>query len=80
MPRFGVAGATLRFFLGDCVEVLGALPARSVDAIVTSPPYNLGIRYRTYDDTMPRDELPGVDRRVGRGGGAGAGARTARCS
>jgi site-specific DNA-methyltransferase (adenine-specific) len=23
-------------------------------AIVTSPPYNLGIRYRTYDDTIPR--------------------------
>lgn len=28
----------------------------SVDAIVTSPPYNLGIRYRSYDDTMPRKE------------------------
>jgi len=24
--------------------------------MVTSPPYNLGIRYRSYDDTMPRDE------------------------
>ena len=23
--------------------------------IVTSPPYNLGVRYRTYDDTLPRD-------------------------
>jgi site-specific DNA-methyltransferase (adenine-specific) len=23
---------------------------------VTSPPYNLGIDYRTYDDTMPREE------------------------
>jgi len=33
-----------------------ALPARSVDAIVTSPPYNLGIQYRTYDDGRPRDE------------------------
>jgi len=48
--------ATFRFFLGDCVEILAALPARSIDAIVTSPPYNLGIRYRTYDDTLPRDE------------------------
>ena len=26
-----------------------------MDAIVTSPPYNLGIQYRTYDDTIPRD-------------------------
>lgn len=31
------------------------LPSRSVQAIVTSPPYNLGIRYRTYEDALPRD-------------------------
>ena len=48
--------ATFRFFLSDAVEVLGALDPQSIDAIVTSPPYNLGIQYRTYDDTMPRDE------------------------
>jgi site-specific DNA-methyltransferase (adenine-specific) len=47
---------TFRFYLGDCLDVLGRLPAASLDAIVTSPPYNLGIRYRTYDDTMPREE------------------------
>ena len=46
--------STLRFYLGDCLDVLGALPAGSLDAIVTSPPYNLGIKYRSYDDTMPR--------------------------
>jgi len=27
-----------------------------VSAIVTSPPYNLGIRYRSYLDTLPRVE------------------------
>jgi site-specific DNA-methyltransferase (adenine-specific) len=48
------ARATLRFFLGDCLEILGALDPGSVSAIVTSPPYNLGIQYRTYDDTVPR--------------------------
>jgi site-specific DNA-methyltransferase (adenine-specific) len=48
--------ATFRFYLGDCVEVLRALPAHDADVIVTSPPYNLGVEYRTYDDTMPRDE------------------------
>ena len=46
--------ATFRFFVGDCVEILRALPEASVDSIVTSPPYNLGVRYRTYDDTIPR--------------------------
>ncbi len=49
------SGSTLRFHLGDCVEVLSRLQAGSVDAIVTSPPYNLGIRYASYDDTIPRD-------------------------
>jgi site-specific DNA-methyltransferase (adenine-specific) len=48
--------ATLQFFLGDCTELLPQLPAASIDVIVTSPPYNLGVRYRTYDDTMPRSE------------------------
>jgi site-specific DNA-methyltransferase (adenine-specific) len=45
----------LTFYLGDCVDVLAALPPATVSAIVTSPPYNLGIRYRTYDDSLPRD-------------------------
>jgi site-specific DNA-methyltransferase (adenine-specific) len=31
------------------------LAAGAVDALVTSPPYNLGIRYRSYQDTLPRE-------------------------
>jgi site-specific DNA-methyltransferase (adenine-specific) len=54
--RFTVGHATFTFYLGDCVDILERLPERSLDAIVTSPPYNLGIRYRSYDDTRPRDE------------------------
>jgi site-specific DNA-methyltransferase (adenine-specific) len=46
--------SVLTFYLGDCVEVLRQLPAASLDVIVTSPPYNLGVRYRSYNDTMPR--------------------------
>lgn len=48
--------STIQFFLGDSVEILAALPERSVEVVVTSPPYNLGIRYRTYDDGQPRHE------------------------
>ena len=48
--------ATYRFYLGDAVELLGRFPAEAIDAIVTSPPYNLGIRYRSYEDSLPRDE------------------------
>jgi site-specific DNA-methyltransferase (adenine-specific) len=46
---------TLRFYLADCLEVFETLPAGSVSAIVTSPPYNLGIRYRTYEDALPSE-------------------------
>jgi site-specific DNA-methyltransferase (adenine-specific) len=47
--------ATFRFYLGDSVDVLQRFAPGSISAIVTSPPYNLGIRYRTYEDTMPRE-------------------------
>jgi site-specific DNA-methyltransferase (adenine-specific) len=51
--------STLRFFLGDCLDVLPALDAGAVSVIVTSPPYNLGVRYRSYDDSQPRQEYLG---------------------
>jgi len=41
-----------RFFLADCLDVFRHLPAHSVDVIVTSPPYNLGIRYNRYQDSL----------------------------
>jgi site-specific DNA-methyltransferase (adenine-specific) len=54
--NFSIGDATFRFYLGDCVDVLESLPPGSVDAVVTSPPYNLGIRYRSYDDGIPREQ------------------------
>src|SRR5215203_1750425 len=45
---------TLRFYLGDCLDVLRSMTPGTISVIVTSPPYNLGIRYRSYDDTLPR--------------------------
>ena len=45
---------TLRFYLGDSLDVLATLPAGDVSVVVTSPPYNLGVSYRTYQDSLPR--------------------------
>lgn len=39
-----------QFINGDCVEVMSKLPENSIDLIVTSPPYSVGIDYDTYDD------------------------------
>ena len=52
----GRSGSTSRFYLADCLEVLRRLPSHSVDVIVTSPPYNLGIEYGRYQDTLSRSE------------------------
>jgi site-specific DNA-methyltransferase (adenine-specific) len=38
----------------DCLAGLAALAAESVDVCVTSPPYNIGVAYRSYQDRMPR--------------------------
>ena len=50
------AGSTGTFHLADCREVMADMAEASVDVIVTSPPYNLGIRYNTYQDTLEQDE------------------------
>lgn len=37
----------------DCVDFLKSIDENSVDLIVSSPPYNLGIDYDIYHDNMP---------------------------
>ncbi|BAS29371.1 DNA-methyltransferase [Limnochorda pilosa] len=41
---------------GDCLDVLPAFPANSVDLIHTSPPYNIGKAYKSVDDDRLLDE------------------------
>ena len=40
----------------DCVEWMDEQPKGLVDCIITSPPYNLSIKYGNYDDSIPRKE------------------------
>jgi DNA modification methylase len=71
-PTWQTADGSVKLFLGDCLDVLPTLEAGSVDAAVTSPPYNIAGgshaasgRYKNqplnisgdwYDDHMPEDE------------------------
>ena len=48
---------------GDCLEIMKKFPDKSVDLVVTSPPYNLGNGHHTgnkkhqaYDDDIPEGE------------------------
>lgn len=43
-----------------CLAAKRAMPAGTVDTIVTSPPYDIGVKYRSTADTRPRLE-PGID-------------------
>jgi site-specific DNA-methyltransferase (adenine-specific) len=45
-----------QIYQGDCRVVLAGLPEASIDLIVTSPPYNVGIPYDVYDDALPYGE------------------------
>lgn len=58
---FGVvrhATTTEAFLLkhGDCIQGMKQLDAHSVDVVVTSPPYNIGIAYNTYRDAKTDDQ------------------------
>jgi site-specific DNA-methyltransferase (adenine-specific) len=39
----------------DCIKGMSRLGVESVDLVVTSPPYNLGIRYGKFSDTQDRE-------------------------
>ena len=41
--------------LSDCITWMDSQPAGSIQCIVTSPPYNLDIKYGAYQDDQPRE-------------------------
>lgn len=52
-----VVSKGLNLIHGDCLEVLPTLEERSFDLVVTSPPYNIGIDYSSYEDGGSREEF-----------------------
>ncbi|WP_449276670.1 DNA-methyltransferase [Leucobacter sp. GX24907] len=59
-PVFANERATL--YLGDAVDLLPLLPAASIDALVTDPPYGLSFNGQAWDDaTGFRESLPHID-------------------
>jgi site-specific DNA-methyltransferase (adenine-specific) len=47
---------TNKIINGDCVKVMASLPESCVDLVVTSPPYNVGIDYDSYDDKKSMED------------------------
>jgi len=49
--------SSLAVYNCDCILAMQRdMEPRSVDVVVTSPPYNLGVKYSKYDDGKPRPE------------------------
>jgi site-specific DNA-methyltransferase (adenine-specific) len=53
----GHKGNTISFYLNDCVSGMNeVLQEKSVDVVITSPPYNIGTDYSNYQDELPREK------------------------
>ena len=46
----------IEYYFGDCRELIKKLPDKSVNLVVTSPPYNISKKYGKYKDNVSLDE------------------------
>lgn len=49
-----VGKSVVQLVNGDSIALMEKMPAGSIDCYMTSPPYNLGVKYEVYDDKIPR--------------------------
>ena len=54
----------IKLYHGDCIEVMKQIPGGSVNLVVTSPPYNVGLEYASYKDDKPFEEYIGFLKEV----------------
>ena len=48
---------SIKLYYGDCISgIKKYLLDKTIDVVVTSPPYNIGVSYSRYKDTLPRNE------------------------
>lgn len=60
-------GSTIEIFHKDCLRgIRESVKHDSIDVVVTSPPYNMGINYNGYNDQMPPDKYLDWLKRIGR--------------
>jgi site-specific DNA-methyltransferase (adenine-specific) len=45
-----------KFIQSDCIDGMENMSPGSVDIVVTSPPYNIGMKYKSYNDNLASDE------------------------
>jgi len=55
-PTYRLTAPATSVYVGDCRDVMAALPAESVDLIFADPPFNWNVRYAAWDDSLPRED------------------------
>lgn len=50
-PYWSSPDRRITIYCADCVDVLPLIPSNSVDGVITDPPFGIGFRYNTHDDT-----------------------------
>jgi len=45
-----------KIICGDCLEIMKGIPDKSVDLVLTDPPYNINLKYDNYDDNKSQSE------------------------
>ncbi len=56
LPRSPMGETEITLTVGDCLTEMRHLNDQSVDVVVTSPPYNLGVQYSKYQDDRKRSD------------------------
>ena len=49
---------SVQLYLGDCLEVMKSMPDKSVDAVITDPPYGVDIAEKRIKDAQQQMRLP----------------------
>lgn len=59
-------GSSCVLYLNNCLEGMkNCLKSNSIDVVVTSPPYNIGINYNSYEDILPKEVYLAWIRKIG---------------
>ncbi len=46
----------VKLYLGDCLEIMKSIPDKSVDAVITDPPYGIGIASNPFRQKFDKQE------------------------
>lgn len=55
-PQATWKSSGIELYLGDCLDVLAAMEANSIAAIITDPPYGVKFKYDSFDDALTPEQ------------------------